>query len=302
MTTSSPPIVALVPRRSVSPRALALGSTAVIGILVTSAWALGPVSVRAAEVPFAFATAAVGAFVGLVGPCVATTPKIVRWARAAGDAAVATSAITVLLVLATLCTALATPWTGPLADAWLSAPERAIGLTQADVSAWASRIGILPILVVVYGSIFAQVKLASLYHVIVRPDADRLWSSAAAFGISTLIGLPIYLLLPAEGPSVLYATGEIPSFLGPWLAMRSGDPYTLVLLDGFVSSPSFHMVFCVLLLDLFRGTPLRIPALVWNAAMPLATLVIGFHYAVDLVLGVALGYAAIGIVRRLGRS
>lgn len=74
------------------------------------------------------------------------------------------------------------------------------------------------------------------------------------------------------------------------------------MLDGFVTIPSFHAVAAVLLTwAAWPNRILRWPILALNLAMLPATIVIGAHYFVDLLAGMAVATLAVLTARRLVR-
>lgn len=275
--------------RLVQSYAVSLAALALPGCV---AWATGPVTIAAPEAWTGFASGVVAVLVGLGAPMLArayaTTPRVRRWIERAGDGIVATGAIVLLLALGSVLTAVVTPWTGATVDAWLAAPEEAIGVTWLDAYRWAAGAGLIPMLALVYGSITLQLRLACAWWSFVDQNPRPLWEAAAILGLCLLVGLPLYVLLPAEGPALWYGADVRGAWAEPWTAMRSGEPYVLDRLDGFISAPSFHAVFGGLLVRLWWNTPLAGLAIVLNAVMIVATWVVGEHYLVDIAVGLAL--------------
>lgn len=260
--------------------------------LTAGAYALGDLTLRAPEALFGLGTGLLAIGAGTLLPVVAasravTTPSVRRWLLGAADPVVATGAITLVATLGTVASAVLTPWGGPPADSLLSWPEVALGYTQADAWEAAARAGVLPELAVIYASPALQLKAACLWWVAIGQDSRPIWSATIALAICVLVGLPVYLVAPAEGPAVWYGHADPGSWHEAWTAMRAG-PCTVDRLFGLVASPSYHIAFVVLLTRLWAGTPFQLAAWVINAAMVLATLVIGEHYGADVVLGALL--------------
>lgn len=264
------------------------------------AWAVGPVSIVAVESYTGFGIGALAVLFGYLAPMVARNdgirPGIRRWVEQSCEGFVATGALVFLLTAGAVFTIAATPWTGALVDDWLAAPERWLGITQFDVRRWADGLGLLPMLRVVYSSLTVQLVAACGWWTFVGRDASRIWQAAATLALCILVGIPLYLLLPAQGPAAFYGSDIRPSFVEPWLAMRSGIPYTLEHIDGFVSAPSFHVIFSCHLVRLWWHTPLAGLAIALNTVMLLATWVVGWHYLTDLVLGAVVFGAAVVFV------
>lgn len=266
-------------------------------VVTAAAYAVGSVTIRAPE---AALFGGASAYLLAHGTLIAYLRPSQRWLRVVGAAEQATGAWLLPLLLTLLASAALTPWTGAPVDALLATPERWLGLTQADAAAWAERCGLLPVLVAVYGSLAVQGRAACAYWSLWRQDTRPLWEVATGFAACTAVCLPLYVLLPAEGPWVYYgSTSPMPAWLCDWLAMRAG-PYVLARLDGFISAPSYHAVFAVMLTYVWWRSPLRLGALVVNLLMLGATWVVGHHYLSDLALGVSIAGVALVLVQRWG--
>lgn len=280
-----------------TPARITLALTAPVLCGTALAYAAGPLTLRAPEAVLGLGTGLLAVGLGTLLPEVArsrwvTTPDVRTWLERAADPLVATGALTLVMTLGTVASAVATPWSGPTVDSVLAWPEVAIGVTQADAWAAAERADVLPELAAVYASPAVQVKLAALWWVAIGQDSRPLWRCTVALAVCVLVGMPLYLVAPAEGPAVWYGTGEPGAWHAAWSAMRAG-PCTVDQLYGTVAAPSYHIIFAALLSRLWWGTPLFLAAVVINAAMVIATLIVGSHYATDLVLGALLVSGAI---------
>jgi hypothetical protein len=275
-----------------------------------TAWALGPVSIADPLLPWGLATGLCAMAMGLGLPRLVQVPRIRRqvrpsirrWVAAAGPGVSATGALCLLMLAGTVLSAVATPWGGLTVDRWLAAPEQAIGVTQADVYRWASGAGLLPALALVYGSLAWQIRIGCAWWSFVAGDAWPIWRAAATISLCMLVGLPLYVLLPAEGPATYYGLDVAPSFLDPWRMMRSGLPCS-VMLDGYISAPSFHVVISAVLIRLMWRTPLRWASVLVNTLpMWLATWTIGLHFLADLAVGAVLVVGAAYVVDSMERE
>lgn len=272
---------------------LAMCVAAPVGV----AYAWGDLTIRAPEALLGLGTGLAAIGLGVLVPELArtslvTTPAVRTWLLRAGDPVVATGALTLVMTLGTVSSAVLTPYGGPPADSLLAWPEMALGVTQADAYAAAEQADILPELALIYASVGIQAKAAALWWVAVGQDSRPLWSATVALTLCVLVGLPIYVAVPAEGPAVFYGAADPGAWHADWTAMRAG-PFVADRLLGLVACPSYHIVFAYLLSRLWAGTPMFLAAVVINVAMVLATLVIGSHYAVDLALGAMLAAGSI---------
>lgn len=218
--------------------------------------------------------------------------------RRAGAASQAIAAWWLAMLLGTIATIAATPLGGPLQDGLLSLPERLLGYTQADAHRLVSRVGVGPLLALVYSSLPVQTQALALWHGFVRPQPGLLWATARDTAALSIAGVLLYLCLPAAGPFVAYAyEGPAPSFVEPLATLRAGLPTTIEAVDGFVAAPSFHVIVTAILLRLWAHTPLWPVGVALAVLQVPATWVVGWHYLSDLLLGAAL----VGGVWALGR-
>ncbi|MFL5541994.1 MAG: phosphatase PAP2 family protein [Longimicrobiaceae bacterium] len=219
--------------------------------------------------------------------------------------------IAVMAVMFTLYTTLghvafaAVPW---IADPWLEAADRALLLGRSPVLAveplaptgWAKPLSFA------YAMFIPYLYVSILLSLVGRPPAER---DEFVTGFAVLYALSFlgYLFLPARGPIVQMAGAfTLPIEGGAFhrIIVRSveqvGGPHG--------AFPSLHVgasLFATLF-DLRHRNPLR--ALIYFplvATIALATLVLRYHYAVDLLAALALALIAshvarIAIARRNG--
>ena len=173
------------------------------------------------------------------------------------------------------------------------------------VHAW-----IQPIERLAYLSIFVTpVVLLGYFAWAERRAESRLF--LATFWIAALITLAIFPFLPAAGPLATLWHGPTPYMpLSALyqdeviLALRQGRIHDVDLgsLRGLVCAPSFHAASAVLYIaTAWRIAPLRWPITALNIAMLLATPVEGTHYLADLLCGMVVALAAIGLTPMLIR-
>jgi len=111
----------------------------------------------------------------------------------------------------------------------------------------------------------------------------------------------ISIAVPAFGPSEIFG---IP---GGWHAvlteLRSGDYRVPMPYIGIISFPSFHASMAVLFTAAVRGNRyLFVPTFCLNAILLIATVVIGYHYFVDVLAGVTIAFAALYCARAIYSS
>ena len=195
----------------------------------------------------------------------------------------------------------AIPW---LADPWLDAADRALllgdsparvldrGWTRTEVE----------VLAFCYAAFIPYLYLSIFLGLVGRPPGER---DEFVTGFATLYALSFlgYLFLPARGPIVELAghfSAPLPGGSFHQLVVRSIDN----LGGPHGAFPSLHLgaSFYAMWFDLRHGTPLRgliyLPLVAMIAA---ATLVLRYHYAVDLVAGIALALVASRIAARAVR-
>jgi hypothetical protein len=197
---------------------------------------------------------------------------------------------------------LAIPWS---ADPWLDAADRALFLGRSPslllaplgVTRWAE------ILSVFYAAFIPYLYLSIFLGLIGRPERER---NEFVIGFATLYALSFlgYLFLPARGPIVELA-GLFP------VPVEGGTFHRLVLRSVDAAGgphgafPSLHVGASsyAVLFDLRHCNTLR--ALIYAPLLVLivlATLVLRYHYLVDLVAGFALALLASGVAGPRGAA
>lgn len=124
----------------------------------------------------------------------------------------------------------------------------------------------------------------------------------AAFWLSAVLTLILFMCFPAEGPLAFLWTGRIPYMpmsalyqaeLIPALRSHSIHEICLGTMHGLVCAPSFHTTSAVLYIAAaWRVPKLRWPLVALNCAMLLATPVEGTHYLADMICGALLAVIA----------
>jgi membrane-associated phospholipid phosphatase len=192
----------------------------------------------------------------------------------------------------------AIPW---LADPWLAAADRALLLGRSPslvveplaATHWAEVFSFC------YAMFIPYLYLSILLSLIGRPPAER-DEFVTGFAILYALSFLGYLFLPARGP-ILQMAGEFTTPI-------HGGPFHRIILKSVEqvggphgAFPSLHVgasLFATLF-DLRHRNPLR--ALIYFplvAMIALATLVLRYHYAVDLIAALVLAFVASEVARR----
>lgn len=203
----------------------------------------------------------------------------------------------------------------PYRDSLLLGIDRALGF---DWFAYARWVDSHPILVVLYrfayGSFLVQ-PLVLVFLLVVQGELRRLHLFTFAFALSLFVACTVFVFVPAVS---VYAglqvsldqfdnlkpvsTFEHIKFIE---AMRHGTLATLNPAEGagLITFPSFHSCGAVLLIWGFWGVRFaRIPALLLNLTMLASTPIDGAHYLVDVIGGVSLAVAVLGLALALERG
>lgn len=202
----------------------------------------------------------------------------------------------------------------PLADARLSAWDRAIGFDWLAYMRWADQYpALLRAMDLSYGNLTGYSCLLFVLLALGRNPVERCRELIALFLGTALFCSALGAFLPAVAAMAWYQPSpDLFSHIGPQTgryhlevlyALRQ-DPahlFDLSNMPGLVTFPSFHTAMGVLAIYCARGTHwLFWPMLVVNLVMIASTPVLGSHYGVDILAGTATALGAIAIYRRFG--
>ena len=161
-----------------------------------------------------------------------------------------------------------------------------------------------------YQSFFALFPLTLVWLIITGRTA-RLRMFAFLYVFTALACVLIGGAFPALGAFAHYQpapelhaqvplAGEGP-YLAQMIGFHGGTMKELVLskLEGIVTFPSFHTVMALMFAWAFRGTILQWPMYAWSALTIASTPVIGHHYAIDIIGGVAVFALVLWALKRL---
>jgi membrane-associated phospholipid phosphatase len=148
--------------------------------------------------------------------------------------------------------------------------------------------------------------VAVVLYLGLAPRAAQLSEFMQLFVLATLVTIVVSGFLPAAGAWKHYGCGA--SFdlgaMSHFEALRSGAMREIPLgrMQGLISLPSLHSAMAVLIAYAMRGTLLRWPAVVLDAAMLVSTPLEGGHYFVDVLAGIGLALGLIAVQRRRARA
>ena len=127
---------------------------------------------------------------------------------------------------------------------------------------------------------------------------------ACACLISWLIGTSIYYFFPTIGPaSALSDSFFNPSQFNTILKFNEIHQYQPVttLDGGLIVFPSFHVIWAALIIYAFNNYRFYISIPIWivNILIIASTVLLGRHYAIDVVGGIIISFFSIGLTLRL---
>lgn len=198
----------------------------------------------------------------------------------------------------------------PLWDATFDAMDKALGFDWPALLALTGRHPEAALaLKLAYYSMLPQMAVVIVALVTVRAfgELDRF---ILAFGLAALMTMAICTVTPSLCAGYFYrdAVAAQPHLGLTWnsvahvLALRSGEMtfISMATAEGIVTMPSFHTVSAILFIIAFWHVSwLRWPGLALNVAMLAATPIVGGHYLVDLIAGLAVAVAARWLAVRL---
>jgi membrane-associated phospholipid phosphatase len=189
----------------------------------------------------------------------------------------------------------------PLQDSLFAHIDQSLGVNLPGIVEWAdqhwlgavitkSYLWLLPLLA---AAAFAPPLMGQMKHA-----REFLLANLIAFAI----GVPLFALLPAAGPSYYYHFAPNPAqaaCLVQLLSLRLPGPY---MFQGqgadVVCFPSFHVVWAILCAAALWGfRPMRIPVATLSAIIIASTLTTGWHYFTDVLGGIAVAVLSLAIAR-----
>ncbi len=191
----------------------------------------------------------------------------------------------------------------PLIDARLAAWDAAFGVHLPAIVAWTRA---HPNLDRGLSFCYGTVLLQTVFVIVATGLAGRrreLDEFVGAFVYGSLIALVVFALWPAAGPFAFYGYEPLPSqlrYLDHFEAFRDGarQVFSWSHFEGLVTFPSFHATWALLLTYVLRWNfRLCLSSAVLNLAVVAGTVTTGWHYFTDVLVGTAVGVAAIGLCK-----
>jgi hypothetical protein len=180
---------------------------------------------------------------------------------------------------------------GTRIDVPLAALDRALGFDWPRAMAWmAAHPRLDAVALVAYTSMLPQVALLTV--VLATREPQSVYRFSAALALSALICIAIWTLAPSFGAFSVYAA---PSHMAVALDPAYGRELVHLLrhgpglispaeAKGLIGFPSYHAALALLVIWYARRLPyLRIPALLLNIAVLLATPIQGGHHLMDVL-------------------
>jgi len=196
----------------------------------------------------------------------------------------------------------------PLADGWLVAMDAAMGIHVPTLNAWTAAHPIFAgVLQWSYASLLPQFAIVVPVLGAWLKDRDALWEFAAVFHLCSIITVIVVALCPAMAPAAYFGFDPIwngARFIDQFAGLRDG---TLLVvrsnnLEGMVTMPSFHAAGGMMVTWAFRRHRVWFwPLLVVNTLLVLSTVLLGAHYAADVVGAVAMWVFSLWVYRRFLR-
>lgn len=175
--------------------------------------------------------------------------------------------------------------------------DRALGW---DTAAWLDRVAARPhlrwVLTRVYESTDLQLALTPLLPLLAG-DRRRSRLVLHAVVYTTLAGCLFYRFFPSSGPASMIGSPHFPwvqrATYMKYSQVHSWSPVTTIW-GGMIAFPSFHVAWAALTTYAAGGDRrVLVPVAALNALVVVSTVVLGWHYLVDLPAGLALAGLAL---------
>ena len=182
----------------------------------------------------------------------------------------------------------------PWIDPWLLHVDQLLGFKSAQLLAWVhAHAEIKPFLVFAYNAWVFEVLIVPLVLLFLGHFKKLMWLIHASL-ISIIVGGLIYFFLPSLPPaSVVHSAYFLDSshiLIQRFFDLRKHlplDPKTLSA--GLISFPSFHVINALLsLMAIWHLKYVRWPLLFLNVVLVLSTMMLGFHYLVDVIAAIVI--------------
>ena len=196
----------------------------------------------------------------------------------------------------------------PLADPWLARADAFLGISVPDAVAWTrSHPRLASILALSYYSLAPQfvapLAILGLYY----RDRFALWEYTFHFHFClavTLLGLALFPAMCAFSYYGFESLIDQSRFIHHFEALRNGSFTVLQLreLEGLITFPSFHVAGGIIVTWAFRRYRwMLLLLLILNTLMVTSTVLLGPHYAVDIIASAAVFAVSVWIYHRWAR-
>jgi hypothetical protein len=194
----------------------------------------------------------------------------------------------------------------PLVDPWLAAGDAALGISVPAIVQWTAQ---YPALVTVlrwsYFSLLPQF-VAPILLLPIFNDRAALWEYAWHFLVCSTLTVICLAAFPAACTFTYQHFTPLldeSRFIHHFTMARNGGFTTIDFgqLEGLVSCPSFHVAGAWMVTWAFRRTWLVVPLTFLNTALAASTVMLGAHYAIDLLATAAMIGLSYLLYRKVGR-
>ena len=196
----------------------------------------------------------------------------------------------------------------PLIDDWLVATDSLMGVRLVEWTAWTRQHRPLLVTLVVAYTSFGMQLCVPLVALGIRSLKDRaaLWEYLFHLTACVTFTMLVFAFFPSNSSSTLY---DFEPVIGQHAVVRhiaefrSGHMTRVDVktIEGLISFPSFHVAGALIVTWTFRHRRWMMwPLAVLNALLVAATLLLGIHYAIDIVAGVAVFMASVWVYRKAG--
>lgn len=197
----------------------------------------------------------------------------------------------------------------PLVDSWLASADAVLGIDVPALTEWTGGRPLLTLaLVLAYFSLLPQFVLALVALGLRHRDSERLWEYVFHFHFCLTVTLLGVTLLPAACAFSYYGFQSLidqTRFIRDFEGLRAGTLTEIRFgdIEGLISFPSFHVAGGLMVTWAFRGyRRWAVPIAVLNGLLISATVLTGAHYAIDVVMTVAVFAVSVWLWRAWGRS
>jgi hypothetical protein len=191
----------------------------------------------------------------------------------------------------------------PFQDNLLAQMDRSLGVEVPDVLSWMEAFPALQrVLAFCYDTLLFLVVAA-----IMLPPLCGQWRRTREYllaGVaSAVLAIPLFALLPAQGPWVHYgypASATQENVTRVIQTLKSGERFFLNYLapEGIISFPSFHTVLALLAAyALWSVRYVRWPAALLAGLIVLSTVTTGWHYLIDTWAGLFTAVSSIALAK-----